>query len=69
MWTQNRSPEQQLALVLGGTGIRMLVVLGLGVGAYYLIPGFSEMSFWTWLLAFYLVTLTLDVVLLARRLR
>jgi predicted neutral ceramidase superfamily lipid hydrolase len=62
-----RSPEQQLALVLGGTGVRMLAVLALGVAAYYVIPDFRAMAFWIWVLVFYLITLTVEMSMLVRR--
>jgi hypothetical protein len=65
-WALGRSPEHQLAAVMGGTGIRMLVVLILGLTVYLLAPLFRDIAFWTWLLAFYLFTLTAEMILLTR---
>jgi hypothetical protein len=60
----SRSADQQLLLVLGGTGVRLLFVLGFGLGIYGTIPYFQQPSFWIWLLVFYLFTLALETVLL-----
>lgn len=64
-----QSPENQLAMVMGGTGLRMFTVL---FGAWFLydsVPFYRAQSgFWTWILVFYLATLALEMtVLLARR--
>jgi hypothetical protein len=63
-WASGGSPEQQITMVLGGTGIRMFVVLA---GAFALsskVPYFQEQSgFWAWVLVFYLFTLALEVFL------
>jgi hypothetical protein len=60
------SAEQQLGLVLGGTGVRMVFVLGGGLLLYYSLPYFQQQSFWLWILAFYLFTLALEMVLIVR---
>jgi hypothetical protein len=64
-WTTTASPEQQLIAVLGGTGLRMLVVLA---GAWVLhsrVPYFQEQGgFWVWVLVAYLFTLLLEKLLL-----
>jgi hypothetical protein len=65
-WAFRQSPEQQLAMLLGGTGVRMGVVLGAGLVLTSFVPLFGQPSFWLWLLAFYLITLTLEVVLVVR---
>jgi hypothetical protein len=62
-----KSPEQQLAAVMGGMGIRMLFVLGLGMTMYYGLPGFKSGSFWLWIIGFYLVTLAAEVTIIVRR--
>jgi hypothetical protein len=60
--------EAQLAAVLGGTGLRMVFVAGAGIALYLLFPYFREQSFMFWVIAYYLVTLTLEMgLLLARR--
>jgi hypothetical protein len=62
-WALRQSPEQQLVMVLGGTGVRMGVVLGAGLVLTSFVPFFGQQSFWLWLLLFYLITLTLEMVL------
>jgi hypothetical protein len=63
-WASRRSTEQQLLTVLGGTGLRMAVVLGVGLALYTLVPFFGRSSFWIWVLVFYLFTLAFEIVLL-----
>jgi hypothetical protein len=65
-WALRQSPEQQLFMVLGGAGLRMGVVLGAGLVLHSLVPYFEQPSFWVWLLGFYLLTLTLEMVLVVR---
>jgi len=65
-WAMTWSPQQQVTAVLGGSGLRLLVV---GVAAFALfqqVPFLhaEESHFWNWVLAFYLVTLALEVVVL-----
>jgi hypothetical protein len=60
-----RSPEQQLILVLGGTGLRMFFVLAAGWTLYQWVPYYQgQISFFVWLLVCYLFTLALDMALL-----
>jgi len=59
-----RNPESQLLMVLGGTALRMALVLSVGLLLYYTVPGFERMSFWIVILVFYLFTLGLEVWLL-----
>jgi len=61
-----QSPEQQLTMVLGGTGVRMGIVMGVGLLMYLYLPYFQQPGFWLWLLAFYLFTLGLEMVLVVR---
>ena len=63
-WADKQSSEQQLAMVLGGTGIRMAFVLGAGLVLFYGAPYFHQSSFWIWILVFYLGTLGLEMTLL-----
>jgi hypothetical protein len=58
------SSEQRMLIALGGTGLRMTVVLGVGLALYSLVPFFGRASFWLWVLAFYLLTLMLEIALL-----
>ena len=57
-------PEQTLAM-LGGVGIRMFGVLGAAWVAYMLVRQLQETWFWIWVLIFYLITLALEMTLLA----
>jgi hypothetical protein len=63
-WALDQAPEQQVVMLLGGTGVRMAFVLGAGLALTSLVPGYFEQSFWVWLLVFYLFTLALEMVLL-----
>lgn len=66
-WAQEQTPEQQLLMVLGGTGLRMVVVLGVGLTLSTQVEFFKGNNlnpFWAWVLVFYLVTLGLEVALL-----
>ena len=60
-------PEQQLLAVMGGMGVRVVVVLGGGSALYFLEPYFHQASFWIWVVVCYLVTLTLEMVILLGR--
>jgi hypothetical protein len=63
-WALRQKPEQQLAAVLGGTGVRLFVVLGAGLALTQWVPYYREQSgFWFWLLGCYLFTLALEMVL------
>jgi len=62
-----KSPEQQLAAVMGGTAFRMVFVVGLGMVLYGCVPGFASASFWLWIIGFYLAALGVEVFLLTRR--
>ena len=65
--TGTRNPESQLLMVLGGTALRMALVLAVGLLLYYTVPGFERMTFWIVILVFYLFTLGLEVWLLVGR--
>lgn len=65
-WAYRQSPEQQLWMVLGGTSVRMGLVLGVGLALYALVPYFNQQSFWVWLLVFYLLTLAVEMVLVVK---
>ena len=60
------APETQLLAVLGGTVVRMVVVGGIGMVLFHTIPELQYQRFWLWVLAFYLFTLTLEMVLITR---
>jgi hypothetical protein len=62
-WSLRQSPEQQLLMVLGGTGLRMFFVLAAGLIIYFQVPYFQEQSFWIWVLVAYLFSLGLEMSL------
>lgn len=61
------SPEQLLAAGLGGSGVRLIVVIGGGIALSRAIEALSRPAFLLWVVAFYLATLTLEIVLIVRR--
>ena len=68
LWAVEQGPAQQLATVLGGTGLRMGFVLLVGLALYAFVPAFQDRpSFWAWVLVFYLLTLALEMGLLLAR--
>ena len=62
-----RSPEQQLLAVLGGSGVRMVLVIAAALVLFHATEAFHHRKFLLWVIAAYLVTLTLEVVLVTRR--
>ena len=63
-WTFRKAPDQFLLTILGGTGLRLFVVLGASLALSGALGYFRGGGFLLWILAFYLATLTLEVVLL-----
>ncbi len=63
-WALRKAPEQYLLTVLGGTGLRLFVVLGASLALGSMSSYFRGGGFLLWILAFYLFTLTLEVVFL-----
>ncbi len=59
-----QSPDQQLAAVMGGTGIRLFAVLVAAWALWSNIGFYQQSSFWNWLLIAYLFTLALEITLL-----
>ena len=66
-WSAIQAPEQQLATVLGGTGVRMFFVLGVGWILSSNVAFYQQQSFWIWLLVYYLFILGLEMYLLVGR--
>lgn len=66
---RQRSPVDGLFLYLGGSGLRMGLVLGVALTLYLACPYFQGISFWIWLLVFYLYVLALEIclILIGRR--
>lgn len=60
---EKQSPQNVLLMLLGGTGIRMFVVLGVGL-LVCLTMEVNVVAYWLWMLLFYLATLTVEVTLL-----
>jgi hypothetical protein len=65
-WALKRDPQQQLLVVIGGGGVRMFFVLVAGLLLTQTVPFYGERSreFLFWLLAAYLFTLALEIVLM-----
>ena len=63
-WSYDQSPEQRLVAGLGGSGVRMGVVLATGLLLNANVPYFQPESFCIWVLVFYLYTVGLEVMLL-----
>src|SRR5262245_21162469 len=59
-----KSPEMQLLAVLGGSGVRLGVALGVGALLYFQCPDEFSAVFWGWLILFYLVLLALEIALI-----
>jgi hypothetical protein len=59
----SRQAESQLLIILGGTAVRMALVLGVGLLLFYSVPFFERMSFGIVLLIFYLFTLSLEIAI------
>jgi hypothetical protein len=66
-WAFGGSPEQQLAAVMGGTGLRMVAVSAGSIGLFFGVEALHRPAFLIWVVVFYLATLTLEVVLIVRR--
>lgn len=63
------APQAQLLMMLGGTGLRMMTALGVGLLLCTQVPYFSEQAlfaFWGWILVFYQFTLALEVATLMK---
>jgi hypothetical protein len=66
-WAFRASPERQLAVILGATGVRMFAVLGCALVLYLYVPYFQQQqAFLVWLLVCYLFTLALETWLVVK---
>jgi hypothetical protein len=67
-WAFRRDAQQQLTMVLGGTGVRLFGVLLVAFLLTQYVPLYQQGGFWTWLLVNYLFVLALEMglVLTAR---
>jgi len=58
-------PEHQMVVLLGGTGVRLFVVLTAALALQSWVAYFQEQpAFWMWLLLFYVATLALELTLI-----
>jgi hypothetical protein len=64
--TLRHDPQQAGLLALGASGVRMFAVLVAAVLLYTQVPLFHEAGFLFWVLAAYLYTLAVEIVLLVR---
>jgi hypothetical protein len=65
-WAHDKSADKQLTMLLGGTGLRLFMVLAAGFGLYQFVPYFSKYQspgFLVWLGLFYVFTLMLETAL------
>ena len=61
------TPDMKLLASLGGSGFRMAIALG---GGWFLTssqPQTFDMTFWSWLILFYLVLLAFEITILVRQ--
>jgi len=67
-WAMSKhiAPESRALTALAGTGIRLMVTLGGGLMLTELLPETFTKIFWLWVGVFYLLMLTLEVILLVR---
>jgi hypothetical protein len=64
-WAFQHDPEQQLFMILGGTGLRLFGVLAVAMLLYFNVPPFqAAFGFLVWLVVYYLGTLTMEMLLL-----
>jgi hypothetical protein len=63
-WSFRKSPDMFLMAVLGGTGVRMFIVLGVFWVLSQSQPYFQDMGFVLSVLVFYLFTLALEMAVL-----
>jgi hypothetical protein len=69
VWTSRAClgrPEQQLLAVMGSTGVRLLAVLGGALVLFMGVEGYEYQRFWIFVVVYYLFTLALEMVLIAR---
>ncbi|MGE3805007.1 MAG: hypothetical protein AB7K24_10075 [Gemmataceae bacterium] len=63
-----QQPDQLVLAVLGSTGVRMFLVLGVVWFLTVSVPYFREHDgLWAWFLGFYLLTLATEIALLLSR--
>jgi hypothetical protein len=65
-WAYKGRPEQQLLAVMGGTGVRLFLVLGGAMVLFLSVAEFAYQRFWIFVVVYYLFTLALEMVLVVR---
>jgi hypothetical protein len=65
-WAYKAQPEQQLLAVFGGTAVRMVMVIAVGMVLFLNVKEFEYQRFWLFIIVFYLFTLALEMVLIVR---
>lgn len=63
---RRQAPEMFLVHALGGTGVRLAVVLGGGLALFLSLPETFSEVFWVWVLVFYMLSLVLEVTLVVQ---
>jgi hypothetical protein len=69
-WLDNTSPYGRVVSLFVGTFVRLVIGFGGGVLVFFAAGETfrgDPVSFWIWLLCAYLITLTLEMVLLVRK--
>ena len=63
----NIQPREQVLVMFGSTGLRIMGVFGLGILLFFTVPYLRvHRGFWLWVLVFYLFTLALEMMLIVR---
>jgi hypothetical protein len=65
-WAYAGKPEQQVLAVFGGTAVRMVVVIAVGLILFYSLESFQYQRFWIFVVVYYLFTLALEMILIVR---
>jgi len=65
-WAFQGKPEQQMLAVFGGAGLRMVVVLAVGMGLFLGVEPFQHQRFGIMVVVYYLFTLALEMILIVR---
>ena len=68
LYTYRTTPQLQLMASLGGSGFRMMIALGGGLLLTNTEPQTFDLTFWYWLLWFYLVLMPFEITILVRQL-
>jgi hypothetical protein len=68
-WARARGPVTQTGVLLGSFLVRPVIAIGLGLAAYYLLPGLSGhlSALLVWGALFYLILLAAESVVVSRR--